>query len=64
MLVKNSSTPAAPPLDLTHVIDGFSGNEHNFSMSPIYRDVAELFAQSGLFYTLTLMSSYIAHISQ
>ena len=45
-------------LDLTHVIDGFSGNEHNFSMSPIYRDVAELFAQSGLFYTLTLMSSY------
>ena len=45
-------------LDLTHVIDGFSGNEHNFGTAPIYRDVAELVARVGLFYTPTLMQGY------
>jgi imidazolonepropionase-like amidohydrolase len=45
-------------MDLTHVIDGFSGNEHDFGTAPIYKDVAELVAQSGIFYTPTLSSSY------
>ena len=45
-------------MDLTHVIDGFSGNEHNFGTAPIYRDVAEFVARVGLFYTPTLVSSY------
>jgi hypothetical protein len=45
-------------LDLTHAIDGFSGNEHNFGTAPIYRDVAELVARVGLFYTPTLMQAY------
>ena len=45
-------------LDLTHVIDGFSGNEHNFGTAPIYRDVVELVAQVGLFYTPTFMQAY------
>jgi Tol biopolymer transport system component len=45
-------------LDLTHVIDGFSGNEHNFGIVPLYRDVAELVARAGLFYTPTLLQQY------
>ena len=45
-------------LDLTHVIDGFSGNEHQFGTFPIYRDVAELVARAGLFYTPTLQQQY------
>jgi hypothetical protein len=45
-------------LDLTHVIDGFSGNEHQFGTFPIFRDVAELVARAGLFYTPTLQQQY------
>jgi hypothetical protein len=41
------------PLDLTHVIDGFSGNEHQFPIFPLYKDVTELVAKSGIFYTPT-----------
>ena len=40
-------------LDLTHVIDGFSGNEHQFPIFPLYKDVTELVAKSGIFYTPT-----------
>ncbi len=40
-------------LDLTHVIDGFSGNEHQFPIFPLYKDVINLVAQSGVFYTPT-----------
>jgi Tol biopolymer transport system component len=45
-------------LDLTHAIDGFSGNEHSFGTAPIYRDVVELVAQVGIFYTPTFMQAY------
>ena len=45
-------------MDLTHVIDGFSGNEHNFGTAPIYRDVVQLVARSGIFYTPTFMQAY------
>jgi hypothetical protein len=45
-------------LDLTHAIDGFSGNEHSFGTAPIYKDVVELVAQVGMFYTPTLMQAY------
>ncbi len=41
------------PLDLTHIIDGFSGAEHQFPITPVYRDVTDLVAQSGVFYTPT-----------
>jgi imidazolonepropionase-like amidohydrolase/Tol biopolymer transport system component len=45
-------------LDMTHFIDGFS-NEHQFPIDPVYKDVAELVAQSGGFYTPTyIISSY------
>jgi Tol biopolymer transport system component len=45
-------------LDLTHVIDGFSGNEHNFPLLTLHRDVVELVARSGIAYTPTLLVSY------
>ena len=40
-------------LDLTHVIDGFSGAEHQFPIFPLYKDVTEFVAKSGIFYTPT-----------
>ena len=45
-------------LDLTHIIDGFAGNEHNFPITPLYKDVVELVAKSGLAYTPTLLVAY------
>jgi hypothetical protein len=45
-------------LDLTHVIDGFSGNEHNLPLVNLYRDTVELVARSGIGYTPTLLVSY------
>jgi Tol biopolymer transport system component len=43
------------PLDLTHAIDGFSGNEHQFPVAPLYKDVVTLVAQSGIYYTPTFI---------
>lgn len=40
-------------LDLTHTIDGFGGNEHQFPLNSIYKDVIQLVAQSGIYYTPT-----------
>ena len=45
-------------LDLTHVMDGFSGNEHNFPVLDLHRDVVELVARSGIGYTPTLLVAY------
>jgi Tol biopolymer transport system component/imidazolonepropionase-like amidohydrolase len=45
-------------LDLTHVIDGFHGNEHTLPVTPLYRDVLQLFAQSGIAETPTLIVNY------
>src|SRR5207253_2695808 len=35
-------------LDMTHVIDGFHGNEHTLPITPLYKDVLGLFAKSGI----------------
>lgn len=45
-------------LNLTHAIDGFAGNEHSLPIWPIYKDVAELFAQTKITYTPTLLVAY------
>jgi Tol biopolymer transport system component len=45
-------------LDLTHVIDGFHGNEHTLPIAPLYRDVLQIFAQSGIAETPTLIVNY------
>jgi len=45
-------------LDLTHVFDGFHGNEHTLPITPLYKDVLETFAQSGIAETPTLIVNY------
>ncbi|PYT15401.1 MAG: amidohydrolase, partial [Acidobacteria bacterium] len=45
-------------LDLTHALDGFAGNEHSLPIVPLYKDVVEIFARSGIFYTPTLLVAY------
>ena len=45
-------------LDLTHVIDGFHGNEHTLPITPLYKDVLEMFAKSGIAETPTLIVNY------
>jgi Tol biopolymer transport system component/imidazolonepropionase-like amidohydrolase len=45
-------------LDLTHVIDGFHGNEHTLPVTPLYKDVIQMFAQSGISETPTLIVNY------
>ena len=44
--------------DLTHAMDGFSGNEHALPVAPIRRDVIELLARTGMTYTPTLVVSF------
>jgi Tol biopolymer transport system component len=44
-------------LDLTHIIDGFSGIEHSLPIVPLYKDVSELISGTGVFYTPTLIVS-------
>jgi Tol biopolymer transport system component len=45
-------------LNLTHVIDGFHGNEHTLPITPLYKDVVQMFAQSGISETPTLIVNY------
>ncbi len=45
-------------LNLTHVIDGFHGNEHTLPIAPLYKDVLQIFAQSGIAETPTLIVNY------
>lgn len=45
-------------LNLTNTIDGYPGMEHSIPIYPLYRDMVQLFAQSGRTYTPTLLVSY------
>ena len=45
-------------LDLTHAIDGFSGNEHALPITPLHADIVQLFARSRTSYTPTLSILY------
>jgi Tol biopolymer transport system component len=45
-------------LDLTHVIDGFHGNEHTLPVTPLYNDVLQIFGKSGIAETPTLIVNY------
>jgi Tol biopolymer transport system component len=44
--------------DVTMALDGFPGQEHSLPVAPVYRDVVDLFARSGIYYTPTLLVSY------
>ena len=45
-------------LNLTHVIDGFSGNEHSFPITPLFEDTVHFVSRSGINYTPTLIVAY------
>lgn len=45
-------------LNLTQIIDGYPGHEHNFPIFPLYKDVIELVKQAGTTYTPTLLVTY------
>ena len=51
-------------LDMTHVIDGFHGNEHTLPVAPLYKDVLQLFAQTRTSYTPTLIVKYGGPIAE
>ena len=44
--------------NLTEAMDGYSGSEHTLPIAPLYKDVVQLFAQSGDTYTPTLIVEY------
>jgi hypothetical protein len=54
-VIPTTEGAADMPLDLTHAIDGFGGNEHQFPVSPLYDDVVNLVAKSGIYYTPTFI---------
>lgn len=45
-------------LNFTHAVDGFSGVEHSLPIVPLYKDMVEVFAKSGITYTPTLLVAY------
>lgn len=45
-------------LNMTMLIDGYPGQEHNFPITPIYRDVIKTVAESQMAYTPTLLVTY------
>ena len=45
-------------LDLTQIQDGFAGNEHSLPVVPLYDDVVQLMARTGVSYVLTLMITH------
>lgn len=45
-------------LNMTQVLDGYTGIEHSLPIADLYNDVIELFAQSKTWYTPTLVVSY------
>ena len=44
--------------NLTMAVDGYPGQEHSLPIYPLYEDVVQLFAQTGITYTPTLIVSY------
>jgi imidazolonepropionase-like amidohydrolase len=44
--------------NLTHAMDGFSGNEHAIPNAPIYDDVVQLIARTGIAYTPTVIVAF------
>ncbi|WP_299309948.1 amidohydrolase family protein [uncultured Croceicoccus sp.] len=54
----------AMKLDLTHILDGYSGNEHAIPPPVLYDDVTQLLARSGTSYDLTLQITHGGYPAQ
>ena len=44
--------------NLTEAIDGYPGAEHSYPIFPLYKDVVQVLAQSGITYTPTLLVNF------
>ncbi|MGD8817363.1 MAG: amidohydrolase family protein, partial [Acidobacteriota bacterium] len=44
--------------NLTMLIDGYPGQEHSFPITPLYKDVVEFVAETGMTYTPTMLVAY------
>jgi Tol biopolymer transport system component len=44
--------------NLTEAIDGYAGSEHAYPIMPLYKDIVQLVASSGITYTPTLIVQY------
>ena len=44
--------------NMTEAIDGYAGSEHAYAIMPLYKDVVQLVASSGITYTPTLLVEY------
>jgi Tol biopolymer transport system component len=44
--------------NLTEAIDGYAGSEHAYAIMPLYKDIVQLVASSGITYTPTLLVQY------
>ena len=51
-------------LDLSQMIDGFTGSEHALPIQPLYKDVTEFVARTHTFYTPTTLVAYGAPWSE
>ncbi|HTK29928.1 MAG TPA: amidohydrolase family protein [Vicinamibacterales bacterium] len=51
-------------LDLSQMIDGYTGSEHSLPIQPLYKDVTEFVARSHTFYTPTTLVAYGAPWSE
>lgn len=45
-------------LNLTHMIDGYSGHEHTLPIHPLYKDLVQFVIRTKTFYTPTLLVAY------
>jgi amidohydrolase family protein len=45
-------------MNITELLDGYPGHEHNYPIYPLFKDVVQLAAQSGIVYTPTLIVAY------
>ena len=50
--------------DLTMAQDGYPGQEHAIPVTPLYKDVVQLFGMSGTYYTPTLLVAYSAPFAE
>ncbi|HXB24681.1 MAG TPA: amidohydrolase family protein [Gemmatimonadaceae bacterium] len=44
--------------NMTEAIDGYAGSEHAYAIMPLYKDIVQLVASSGITYTPTLLVEY------
>jgi Tol biopolymer transport system component/imidazolonepropionase-like amidohydrolase len=51
-------------LNLSQMIDGYSGHEHSLPIHPLYKDIAQFVAQTKTFYTPTILVAYGAPWSE